>query len=272
MKYYVTSDTHGYCSLLKNALAQAGYFSEQEPHRLVILGDLFDRGEEAKAMQDFILRQMETGNLILVKGNHEDMFEELVTKDNGLPYTHHIHNGTYDTAVQLTGFDLAQAQFNNLDFADAARQTPFYTKIIPSMIDYYETKDYIFVHGWIPCIENWKKGLQYNSKWRIADSALWERARWYNGMDAVKTYGGKKTVLCGHWHASYGHSRYENRGSEFEADADFSPYYAPGIIALDACTAISGKVNVVVLEDEPLHSSNHNTDPSTASPKKIDYL
>ena len=56
-------------------------------------------------------------------------------------------------------------------------------------------------------------------------------------------------------HTSYGHSKFEGKGSEFDADADFSPYYAPGIIALDACTVISGKVNVVVLEDEPLHES-----------------
>ena len=58
-----------------------------------------------------------------------------------------------------------------------------------------------------------------------------------------------KTIVCGHWHCSYGHSEYEGIGSEFGPDADFSPYYAPGIIALDACTAHSGRVNVVVLED-----------------------
>ena len=52
-------------------------------------------------------------------------------------------------------------------------------------------------------------------------------------------------------------SEFDGKGSEFDADADFSPYYAPGIIALDACTAISGKVNVVVLEDEPLHESRY---------------
>lgn len=27
--------------------------------------------------------------------------------------------------------------------------------------------------------------------------------------------------------------------TEFGSDADFSPYYAPGIMALDACTAYS---------------------------------
>ena len=58
-----------------------------------------------------------------------------------------------------------------------------------------------------------------------------------------------KTVVCGHWHCSYGHSRYEQKCSEFGPDADSTPYRAPGIIALDAYTAHSGKVNVIVLED-----------------------
>ena len=105
MKYYVTADTHGFYTLLKNALEQAGFFSDQDPHKLIILGDLFDRGEESIEMQDFILQQMDTGNLILIKGNHEDLFEELVTEDKGLLYNHHVHNGTYDTALQLTGIN-----------------------------------------------------------------------------------------------------------------------------------------------------------------------
>ena len=58
-----------------------------------------------------------------------------------------------------------------------------------------------------------------------------------------------ETILCGHWHCSYGHARYENKGSEFGPDADFSPYYAPGVIALDACTAFSQKVNIIILDD-----------------------
>ena len=59
-----------------------------------------------------------------------------------------------------------------------------------------------------------------------------------------------KTIVCGHWHCSYGHREFEGNGSEFGEDADFSPYYGKGIIVLDACTAVSGKVNVIVLEDE----------------------
>ena len=69
-------------------------------------------------------------------------------------------------------------------------------------------------------------------------------------MDAVQTVTeAGKTIVCGHWHTSYGHSKFEGKGTEFGKDADFSPYIAPGIIALDACTARSGIVNYIVIED-----------------------
>jgi hypothetical protein len=58
-----------------------------------------------------------------------------------------------------------------------------------------------------------------------------------------------KTVVFGHWHCSTGWAKAEGC-SEFDEDAKFEPYYGDGFIAIDACTAHSGKVNVLVLEDE----------------------
>jgi hypothetical protein len=43
--------------------------------------------------------------------------------------------------------------------------------------------------------------------------------------------------------------------TEFEDDAIWEPYYAEGIIAIDRCTAYTGEVNVIVLEDELLGTS-----------------
>ena len=97
-------------------------------------------------------------------------------------------------------------------------------------------------------IPNRDKSYSYISSWREADREQWNQARWFNGMDAAQTADENKTIVCGHWHASYGHSKYEHKGSEFGEDADFSPYYGPGIIAIDACTAFSGKVNCLVIE------------------------
>ena len=253
MKYYVTGDVHGYYSILKAALKDAGFYEDKDPHKLIIVGDLFDRGKEALDLQRFMIDLMDKNEAILIKGNHEDLFVEMVTKDKGLPYRHHVSNGTYDTALQLTGYDSVMAQLRNYDFADKAKETPYYRRIIPSMLDYYETEHYIFTHGWIPCIREHNGTYSFYSTWRDASKSEWMNARWINGMEAARTAADNdKTVVCGHWHSSYGHSRIDGTCSEFGPDADFSPYYGPGIIAVDACTVFSKIINVLVIEDEPL--------------------
>ena len=253
MKYYVTSDVHGFYTPLRTSLTKAGYFDDAEPHKLLIVGDLFDRGGEAVELQGFILDLLERDAVILIRGNHEDLFEELVTHDHGLPYGHHMSNGTYDTALQLTGYDQKRAMENPLAFARAGRETPYYETILPAMHDYYETRKFIFTHGWIPGVEDGNGGLAYIGGWREAPEQSWRQARWINGMDAARTVTEDgKTIVCGHWHTSYGHSKYEGKGTEFGEDADFSPYAAEGIIALDACTTRSGIINCIVVEDDEL--------------------
>ena len=216
MRYYVVADPHGFYTPLKNALEEKGYFTDPEPHKLIICGDLFDRGMEAPMMQDFVLEEMAKDRIILVRGNHEDLLQDYVD-NNCIPESHHI--------------------------------PPLMTKILPSMVNYYEAGNYIFVHGWIPCVEN-RYGYVKIPNWRTeAFEEEWYFARWMNGMDvwkSVKEEG--KIIVCGHWHASYGHSVYEGNGPQNGPGADFTPFIADGIIALDACTALSGFVNCIVVE------------------------
>ena len=133
--------------------------------------------------------------------------------------------------------------------------TPYITEIIPKMLNYYETKKYVFVHGWIPCNNRHGWSANYYSPiedWREVGESSWKESRWINGMLAY-SYGvteKDKTIVCGHWHCSWGHCRLEGKCSEFGKDSDFSPFYADGIIAIDGCTAYSGRANCIVLEDE----------------------
>ena len=256
MRYYVVADPHGFYTELMSALEEKGYFADTNPHKLIICGDLLDRGKEALKMQDFILDLIERDQVILVRGNHEDLMLSLLANWENRSYEqrHHLHNGTVDTTLQMAGESSITPE-NCENILKCAQSSPFVTKIIPQMVDYFETEHYIFVHGWIPCSRVQLDKTKYlNTKiedWRHATPDEWWEARWINGMDAwlqgVKEAG--KTIVCGHYHCSYGHTYIENKGSEFGDDADFSPFVADGIMAIDACTAVSGKVNCIVVED-----------------------
>jgi serine/threonine protein phosphatase 1 len=247
-KYFAVSDIHSFYPMVNTALNREGFDRTNPDHIVIICGDAFDRGDFSVELFAFMKQLNEENRLVYVRGNHEDLFVELATVDKGKPHSHHISNGTYDTALQLTGYSFASS-IRSEDFAGAIRETDLFKRIIPAMKPYYETANYVFVHGWIPSIRERNGSYSYYSTWREARASEWANARWINGIDAAQQALEDKTIICGHWHVSYGHSKYEGKGSEFGEDADFSPYYGPGIIAIDACTARSKKVNVILIED-----------------------
>ena len=265
MKYYVVADPHGYEEQFEKALREAGFFDEKEPCELVVCGDLLDRGEEANKIIDFLLKQKEENKLIYILGNHEDLLVQCIHKIAGggihevaSGMSHHYINKTWDTLLQISGMDEIAAYNNPYALIKEVLYSRFYRELLPYGQDYYETKNYIFTHGWIPCIVRGHRPYlqyEYDPDWRAEETYVWQRARWFNGMEIACKHGiiePEKTIVCGHWHASYGHAQFEHKGSERGPDADYSPFYAEGIIALDACTARSGKVNCIVIEDEPL--------------------
>ena len=267
MRYYVTTDVHGFYTPLRTALTEVGFFTDPEPHKLIICGDLFDRGTEALQLQKFLLELQEKEQLIMIRGNHEDLAMQLLqTWHRGSYYQpHHHHNGTVDTFCQLTGISHRTLMAAPEAAAHRFLKTPYVQELIPAMVDYFETAGYIFVHGWIPCIPTSIASGQMAytpiPHWRQADPGLWAKARWINGIEAAHhgiTEPGK-TIVCGHWHTSFGHCHYEGDGGEWKDAPNFSPFHAPGLIALDACTSFSKKINCIVIDDE-----KHPTDTATA--------
>lgn len=256
MKYYVVADIHGFYTELKQALTEKGFFSDTLPHKLIICGDIMDRGGEAIEVQQFILDLMDKNQVILIRGNHEDLMMDIIYnwENKSYMFAHHISNKTTDTILQLTNATAILP--DNCDHVkEQLLNTPFIKKIIPSMIKYYETKHYIFVHGWIPCyrfLENGVERFEVIDNWRTAEPEDWYFARWTNGMAAWKSGVREtgKTIVCGHWNCSYGHSVIEHKGSQYGEDADHSPFYGDGIIAIDACTALSKKINCIIVEDD----------------------
>ena len=51
MRYYVVSDVHSFYDELISALTEKGFFEDNEPHKLIVCVDLFDRGSQSKQLQ-----------------------------------------------------------------------------------------------------------------------------------------------------------------------------------------------------------------------------
>lgn len=244
-KLFVVSDVHGYFDEMKKALDEAGFDPENENHWLITCGDHFDRGPNSAGVMKYL---MKLPRKILVKGNHEQLFTDLCERE--FPYSYDNSNGTTRTVWQLG----LSNDFQECCSIALNRTRPFFNE----MVNYFETKNYIFVHSWIPVIN--KDGLpahytrgrsfDFNPDWRNATQKEWDDAMWGNPFDmAARGLLPDKTVVFGHWHCSTGWAEAEGR-SEFGEDAKFDTYYGDGFISIDACTARSGRCNVLVIEDE----------------------
>ena len=260
MKYYVVADPHGFCTVLRQTLEEAGFFTDPEPHKLIVCGDLLDRGSQAVATVELMLSLLEQDRLIYISGNHEDLLIRCLQDiargevcDIAFGSSHHRTNGTWDTLLQLSGMNKREAVDFPLELVYAVRGSDYYRRLLPVTRDFFETSRYVFCHGWIPSEMNSKRRYRYRPDWRQADGISWWQAKWLNGMDLAcrdRVLVPDKTVVCGHFHTSYGHAVYEKKGDEWGKNADFSPFCQEGILALDACAAHSGRINCVVLEDD----------------------
>lgn len=254
-KYFVMSDIHSFYDEMITALDLKGFDEDNPDHILVVCGDLFDRGPDAVKVFNYATKLAAESRLIYVYGNHEELLQDCVRQirnKRGIS-RHHFTNGTFDTVVQITGmnkYDLYGGLFDSNEFKE--KIMPLLEFIADYSVDVAEIGDYVCVHGWIPC-DPFSGGVPEN--WDTED-ADWDAARWYNGMSAwhrgAKLPG--KTIICGHWHTSWGHSHLHQDRKEFpqknreDWQKSFEIFKDEGIVAIDACTAYSGFCNCYVIE------------------------
>lgn len=125
-------------------------------------------------------------------------------------------------------------------------------------VNYFEMDRFVMVHSFIPLkpkeeyeqyaaigyqIPDW--ACTYDPNWR-EPTANWYEAVWgcpYTQFDAgfFKPEADKgKVLVCGHWHASDFHRRYEG-----DCSKNFEIYFGKNLIAIDACTYSSKMSNVL---------------------------
>ena len=254
MKLYVCSDIHGYFDEFKKALDEMGFDPSNDEHLLVVCGDTTDRGSQPLEVISYLSKLIDENKCVVIKGNHEQLVIDCLNRK--YPGSHDFSNGTFDTICDLGGAKGGRP-FDECCIVANDRFKPFVNK----MVNYFETNNYVFVHGWIPvnCYDGLPAYYRHNRKflikddWRFAHQKEWDDAMWLCGPNMARHGFNNtgKTIVFGHWHTSYLWAIKEGR-SEFDEDAKFDPFFGDGYIAIDGCTAHTGKVNVIVLEDELL--------------------
>lgn len=248
-KYFIFSDVHSYYDILSSSLYRAGFSLKNPDHIIVSLGDLLDRGPDPIGCLNFV-NSLPEERKILIRGNHETLLDDLIRRKKD--YSYDYTNGTIYTLFELSE-EKCLDDFEKM--CDSVKNSPYLIGYEKCLRNYAEIGNNIFVHGWIPCsIFNHDHGDEYifNENWKTGD---WDTASWINGMEAwnqgVRIPG--KTIYCGHWHASYGHSKIHKEGPEFDnrkSKANFKPFIDDGICAMDACTNYSHKINIEIIEDD----------------------
>jgi serine/threonine protein phosphatase 1 len=253
-KFFVMSDIHGFYDEMKLALDEAGFDPNNEDHWIITCGDHFDRGPKPTEVMRY-LRSL--SRKILVLGNHEELLVQCC--ESGYPNIYDYSNGTYDTVCNI-GDAREGYSFDECCNRTLAKIHLF----LDSMVDYFETKNYIFVHSWFPLIS--KDGLpsyytknrqfEFNPNWREASAKEWADSRWGNPFELAEQGLNKtgKTIIFGHWATEHKWAEIEDR-QDFDENAKFEPYYGDGYIGIDGTTVYSGKVNVIVIEDEFMEDS-----------------
>lgn len=245
-KIFVVSDVHGHAGILREALEAAGFDPANENHLLVSCGDHFDRGSENAATLDYL---ESLPNKVLIRGNHEEMLKELLQR--GYIEFNDIRNGVGNTVNEF--FKAEEISDGGMLRGGAAAKARL-LKFIDGTVDYFETKNYIFVHGWIPLAQDEKWRLYYDDNWRTSCKESFEMSRWMNWNELYR-YGLRpedKTLVCGHRAAMFAGEFDYTRGRHC-----YDPFYGDGVIAIDTLTVESKRINVLVIEDELIEPKIH---------------
>lgn len=287
MKYFVVSDIHSFYSELKYSLRKAGFNKRNKDHTLIVCGDIFDRGDETVEVYNY-LKSIPKKRCVLIKGNHESLYKELLTKS--FPDRYDFSNGTVRAFCNIAGvkeeklskyYWLEQGLSIGLDYDQIEEKlystwnqikTIVANHEITSWLDskqwrnYFELDKYIFVHSFNPTKlkEEWEDMhpyklrpfcYEYNPDWRSATDDEWEIARWGDPIenfehDLFKSEADKgKVLVVGHWHTSDFYKRLENIVTDTQ-----EIYYSKNLIAIDggvkysAWTGYIHPQNVLVID------------------------
>lgn len=173
-RIFAIGDIHGCLDKLRALMEKIR--PDRERDRIVFIGDYIDRGPDPRGVVDYVIDLRERfGRVICLMGNHERMFLDyhLYGKDGDI----FLMNGG-DTTLLSYGTEQTPA-------GRRARVPEEHLRFFESLLPYYESDSYIFVHA----------GLRPHVplEEQILEDLLWIR---YTFIRSYQDFG--KIVVFGH--------------------------------------------------------------------------
>lgn len=220
-RYLLISDIHGGLETFEELLEQIKYDATND--QLVLLGDYIDRGSDARGVVNKVMDLQKEGAIVL-RGNHDDMLIAAVNNEENA-WKRWEKNGALPTLQsydkKITTMEIPQTD-----------EFKKHVEFLDNLDYYYETDDYIFVHG----------GVDPNIPLEQTDpyTLVWIREKFHKG------YTGKKTVVFGHTRTPILHKDKENTDVYFGSN---------NIIGIDGGAVYGGQLNCLELPSKNVYAT-----------------
>lgn len=152
-RYYVIGDIHGRLDLYRGLIGAIEAEMASAPGdldlRVVLLGDLVDRGPDSAGVIECTRLWQQVRNVRVLAGNHEEMFLNAFKKPEAL--RHFLKHGGLETVLS---FGLSKSQMAALSLEEIFERLP---QVVPQHVRDYVAEfepmiragDYVFVHAGI---------------------------------------------------------------------------------------------------------------------------
>jgi diadenosine tetraphosphatase ApaH/serine/threonine PP2A family protein phosphatase len=214
---YAIGDIHGNLDLLERLMAKLQ--PDLARDRVVFMGDYIDRGPRPKGVVEYVLHLKDLAppdRLICLKGNHEAMFLNFL---QGQETDLFLFNGGMSTILDYWG--------KGWETREELVLPPDHRRFYEELRPYYETSDYLFVHGGL------KPGVDLTAQ--EEEDLLWIRGDFIASMEDF----GKKVI--------FGHTPFQQ------------PLVMPNKIGIDTGAAYGNRLTCLKLPEEEFISVGHES-------------
>lgn len=199
---------------------------DKHKDRLVVLGDLVDRGPDSLQVVNYLMRMAASYNVSVVGGNHDDMFTYWLKSPHEIPEYLSPNVGGLATLKSFYGK-------SNMRDLEKVRQTLLANQreeiaFLKHLPDYIEGEFFNFVHaGMNPDLQDWRK----------SDPYYFRRDR---KIFLNRSHDCKETFVFGHTNTRRLHGDPDNHGI----------WVGNRKIGIDGGCATGGQLNALIMTED----------------------